>query len=75
MPTLPLLFAALFVATAQAAVPSFGHNVVPYIPQVSQFFPRVNFMGGTNDFPSHFTSTGTTHQFPCQIPRPANATP
>jgi hypothetical protein len=37
MPTLPLLFAVLFVATAQAAVPTFGHNVVPYIPQ-SFFF-------------------------------------
>ena len=37
MPTLPLLFAALFAATAQAAVPTFGHNVVPYIPQVSRF--------------------------------------
>ena len=39
MPTLPFLFAALFVATAQAAVPSFGHNVVPYIPQASEFLP------------------------------------
>jgi hypothetical protein len=37
MPTLPLLFAALFVATAQAAVPTFGHNVVPYIPQSFYF--------------------------------------
>ena len=39
MPTLPLLFAVLFVAAVQAAVPTFGHNVVPFIPQVSQSLP------------------------------------
>lgn len=39
MPTLSLLFVALFLATVRAAVPSFGHNIVPYIPQVSPFRP------------------------------------
>jgi len=39
MPTLPLLLAALFVAAVQAAVPTFGYNVVPFIPQVCPFLP------------------------------------
>ena len=39
MLALPLLFATLFLAAVRAAVPSYGHNVVPYIPQVRQSRP------------------------------------
>ena len=47
----------------------------PIHPPGKRISPRVSFMGGTNDFPSHFTLTGTTHQSLCQTPRLANATP
>ena len=77
MPTFSLLpLAAPFFTTVWAATSAgFGHNVVPYINQVchSRFLVSIS-MGGSNQSPSPFISTGTTQQSPCQTPRPPNAT-
>lgn len=75
MPTLSLLPVVLLAATALAATGSFGHNVVPYTPQVRKFHPPLFIPRMKQISPSRFTSTGLPQMSRRQIPRLPSATP